>query len=195
MSLYELSVAKVLCWDVCPVEQVEFVWGGAGQWDVMSNRATWGFCISGKRCSGVALPGEGVNLRKRRRRRRRKLGGKKFVQCQNSDLGFYWATSVTHTTVQWLNADNTYSSSPWDPQSLNQADPPCFGFGAGVAQGCFACLTLCFFFISIETGDDFTVLPSHFCFVVCVFQYSVYQRTLPGRWSLLSASSVLPLCT
>lgn len=29
--------------------------------DVMRNTAMWGFCISGKRCSGVALPGEGVN--------------------------------------------------------------------------------------------------------------------------------------
>lgn len=29
--------------------------------DVMKNPAMWRFRISGKRCSGVALPGEGVN--------------------------------------------------------------------------------------------------------------------------------------
>lgn len=27
----------------------------------MINTAMWGICISGKRCGGVALPGEGVN--------------------------------------------------------------------------------------------------------------------------------------
>lgn len=39
----------------------------------------WGFCISGKRCSGVVLPGQGVNREEEKEeegsgRARRKLG-------------------------------------------------------------------------------------------------------------------------